>query len=149
MVIHLLLYKLTRDKGYGGQLKGIQEREIVRKSVGRARPLPEYPEEYKALPVKGKSCALSSAYSDLTRHASCKRREPQHCLIARVAGKCPSRTFGPSIPFNSINTIFDTIETEVRTFARIRLKLIQLSRIHSSDYERVNQQQQSWVLLTW
>ena len=124
VVIHSLLYKRTRHKDYDGQLKGIQEREIVRKSVGRAKPLPEYPEEYKALPVKGKSCALSSAYSDLTRHASCKRREPRHCLIARVADRCPCRTFGPSIPFNSIDTIFDTVRLKLRCarLARIRFE---------------------------
>jgi len=80
------------------QLISIDKSNII---VGQARPHPQYPQEYKVVPVKGKSCALC----DLTRHASCKKREPWHCLIACVIERCPRHTSGPSIPFlKSIDT---------------------------------------------
>jgi len=51
---------LTPVLAYKGQVlwKEFQGQEIVQTSIGWARPHPEYPEEYKALPVKGKSCPL-------------------------------------------------------------------------------------------
>jgi len=52
--------------------------------MGRSHP--QYPQKYKALPVKGKS----HARCDLTQRASCKSQEPRRYLIAHVIKRCPT-----------------------------------------------------------